>query len=380
MTIEFRVDTTLPGGSARTGTLRTPHGEFQTPVFMPVGTKATVKAMTPEELESLGAGIILSNTFHLMLRPGHEIIRDLGGLHRFMNWKRPILTDSGGFQVWSLAKLNRITEQGVRFRSPVDGAEINLSPESSIAVQEALGADIIMCFDECAPHDATHAYAKRSAEMTARWAARCRAAHARPDQALFGIVQGAVYPDLREWSARATVDIGFPGYAIGGLSVGESKPDMEAALDVMDRELPRDKPRYLMGVGTPNDFFRGIERGVDMFDCVHPTRTARNARLFTNEGALNLRNAVHAADPRPVSGSCACYACRNYSRAYLRHLFMANEILASRLATTHNLFYFLDLMRRIRESIRNGTFAELKAGVIAVYPEKRGHPTARSTE
>ena len=368
MSIEFTVTHQQPGGSARTGLLSTPHGDVETPVFMPVGTKGTVKAMLPGELDELGARIILANTFHLFLRPGDEVVRDLGGLHRFMNWHRPILTDSGGFQVWSLAKLNKIVEEGVRFRSPLDGAEVYLTPERSVEIQQNLGADIIMCFDECPPHDAGRDYLRRSAEMTARWAARCKAAHRRDDQALFGIVQGGVHDDLRAWSARATVEVGFPGYAIGGLSVGEGKEDMERTLRVMDECLPRDRPRYLMGVGTPEDFITGVENGVDMFDCVHPTRTARNGRLYTNEGAINIRNAGHARDPRPVSGSCACDTCRNYSRAYLRHLFMSDEILGPRLATGHNLFFFLDLMRRVRESVRDGTFDALKREVHAVYP------------
>jgi queuine tRNA-ribosyltransferase len=368
MAFDFTITARASAGAARTGVFRTPRGDIETPVFMPVGTKATVKAMTPEEVESLGAQVILANTFHLLLRPGDEVVRGLGGLHRFMNWRRPILTDSGGFQVWSLAKLNRVSEEGVRFRSPLDGAEIYLSPEISVRVQENLGADIIMAFDECTPYPAEHGAARRSAEMTARWAARCKAAQRRDDQALFGIVQGGMHEDLREWSAGATVDLGFPGHAIGGLSVGEPKEEMERILGVMNRALPADKPRYLMGVGTPEDFVTGVENGVDMFDCVLPTRTARTGRLYTNEGVLNIRNAGHAADPRPVSESCACYACRNYSRAYLRHLFLADEILAPRLATWHNLHFFLDLMRRVRESIRADRFEEMKREILAVYP------------
>lgn len=339
---------------------------------MPVGTKATVKAMTPEEVEESGAQIVLSNTFHLWLRPGDTVVAKLGGLHKFMNWKRPILTDSGGYQVFSLSKLNRITEEGVRFRSPLDGAALFLTPEESMRIQQNLGADIAMVFDECAPYPAEHEYVRRSCEMTARWAERCKASHQREDQALFGIVQGGVYPDLRAWSAEATANIGFPGYAIGGLSVGEPKDEMLTSLQVMDRHLPREAPRYLMGVGTPEDFFTGVENGVDMFDCVMPTRTARNGRLYTNEGLLNIRNAVHAEDPAPVSESCACYACRNYSRAYLRHLFMADEILGSRLATGHNLFYFLDLMSRIRAAIRTDTLAEFKAVALAPYVRTEG--------
>lgn len=377
---EFTVTHVLPGGSARTGRFVTPHGAVETPVFMPVGTKGTVKAMTPDEVESLGAEIILANTFHLLLRPGDEVVRDLGGLHRFMNWHRPILTDSGGFQVYSLASLRKVTEEGVRFRSPLDGTELFLTPERSIAVQENLGADIIMCFDECPALPADPARIRRSAEMTARWAERCLQAKRREDQALFGIVQGGVYPEEREWSAAATTQLGFPGYAIGGLSVGESKADMETALEVMDRCLPRERPRYLMGVGTPGDFFRGVERGVDMFDCVLPTRNARNGRLYTNEGALNIRNASHATDPRPVSETCDCYTCRHFSRAYLRHLMMSNEILGSRLATGHNLRYFLSLMARIREAIRSGTLADLKAQVLSAHPEDADELTSHKIE
>lgn len=367
MAIEFTITSQDCDSSARTGILRTPHGTIETPVFMPVGTKATVKAMTPEELETLGATIILANTFHLYLRPGDSVVRQLGGLHRFMHWPKSILTDSGGFQVFSLSKLTKVTEEGVAFRSPLDGSALFLTPETSIRVQENLGADIIMCFDECPPYPASVEYLRASAERTARWAERCKSAHRRQDQALFGIVQGGVYPELREWSARATIAIGFPGYAIGGLSVGEPKDEMIRALDVMDELLPRTQPRYLMGVGTPEDFFLGVARGVDMFDCVLPTRTARNGRLYTDQGLVNIRNACHATDPRPISESCACYACRHYSRAYVRHLMMANEILGARLATWHNLHYFLSLMERIREAIRRGTLRQLQEQVLAPY-------------
>jgi len=366
---QFQVHHTATDSSARTGTLRTPHGDIQTPVFMPVGTKATVKAMTPEELTEAGAEIILANTYHLALRPGDETVKQLGGLHRMMHWDQPILTDSGGFQVFSLSKLNKITEEGVHFRSPLDGSPMFLTPEKSVEIQQNLGADIIMCFDECPPYPTTPGYAQKSAEMTIRWAERCKQAHAgRGDvQGLFGIVQGSVFPEIRAWSAAATTQLDFPGYAVGGLSVGENKEEMAAALDVMDEHLPKDKPRYLMGVGTPMDFFIGIERGIDMFDCVLPTRSARTGRIYTNEGVLNIRNAVHAVDSRPLSPTCACYACRHYSRGYLRHLFQAEEILASRLATWHNLHYFLDLMRRIREAIAAGTFSQLKSEALSAY-------------
>ena len=369
MAFDFQVTARCNSTQARAGVLDTPHGPVQTPVFMPVGTKATVKAMTPEELTELGSQIILANTFHLALRPGDEVVKQLGGLHKMMNWQRPILTDSGGFQVFSLGELNKITEEGVRFRSPLDGAEVFLTPEKATQIQHNLGADIIMVFDECAPYPAEHDYVKASTEMTARWAIRCKEAHAgREDvQALFGIVQGGMYDDLRAWSAAQTVEIGFPGYAIGGLSVGEPKPDMERVLEVVNAILPKNKPRYLMGVGTPEDFFRGVERGVDMFDCVLPSRSARTGRVYTNEGMMNMRNAVHAVDARPVSESCGCYCCRNYSRGYLRHLFMADEILASRLATWHNLYYFVGLMDGIRRAIEDDRFLDFKAEALRAY-------------
>jgi len=371
MSFEFQVTSRSSQTAARAGVLQTPHGPIETPVFMPVGTKATVKSMTPEELQEIGAQIILANTFHLALRPGEKTVKALGGLHKMMNWNRPILTDSGGFQVFSLGELNKITSEGVRFRSPLDGSEIFLTPERAIQIQQDLGADIIMVFDECAPYPAEHEYVKKSAEMTARWAERCKAAHAGHEdcQALFGIVQGGMYDDLRAWSARATVEIGFPGYAIGGLSVGEPKPEMERALEVVNAILPDNQPRYLMGVGTPQDFFRGVERGVDMFDCVLPTRSARTGRVYTSEGVLNMRNAVHATDDAPISKSCNCYACRNYSRGYIRHLFQAEEILASRLATWHNLAYFIDLMSGIRRSIIEDNFRDFKAAALAHYPD-----------
>lgn len=372
MSFQFNVIANSSTCSARAGTLLTPHGIIETPVFMPVGTKATVKAMTPEEMTEIGAQVLLANTFHLFLRPGDEVVKALGGLHKIMNWNKPILTDSGGFQVFSLGDINKITEEGVKFRSPIDGSPIFLTPKKAIEIQHNLGADIIMVFDECAPYPAEHSYVKKSAEMTARWAKLCKEAHTGHEdiQALFGIVQGGVYPDLRAWSAQATIDIGFPGYAIGGLSVGETKPEMEENLDVMDACLPKDKPRYLMGVGTPQDFFRGIERGIDMFDCVLPARSARSGRIYTHEGILNIRNAVHATDTRPLSESCDCYCCKNYSRGYLRHLIQSSEILASRLATWHNLHYFVNLVKGIRESILNDTYNEFKVKALTHYKDK----------
>jgi queuine tRNA-ribosyltransferase len=333
---------------------------------MPVGTQATVKTLSPEDLAGLGAEIILSNTYHLFLRPGHELIREFGGLHGFMNWKRPILTDSGGFQVFSLAELRKITEEGVTFQSHVDGgAKHFITPEVAIEIQEALGADIIMAFDECVPYPATRDYAQESLDRTLRWAKRCSSAKKNTGQALFGIVQGGMYPDLRKMSTEALVDIGFDGYAIGGLSVGETKPVMYEMIEASVPALPKDKPRYLMGVGTPEDLLEGVERGIDMFDCVMPTRNGRNGTFFTTFGRVVIRNAQYERDKLPIDPECGCYTCRNFSRAYLRHLFNASELLALRLGTIHNLFYYLNLMRGIRSSIEQGRFVEFKKEVLA---------------
>jgi queuine tRNA-ribosyltransferase len=332
-------------------------GSIETPAFMPVGTYGTVKAMTPEELVDLGAEIILGNTFHLWLRPGTEIIRAHGDLHDFMHWERPILTDSGGFQVFSLGEMRKITEQGVHFRSPVDGAKIFMGPEESMQIQRELGSDIVMIFDECTPYPATEQQARESMELSLRWAARSRAAHQGNPNALFGIVQGGVFTDLRQRSLDGLTDIGFDGYAVGGLSVGEPPEDRWRVLDFLGQRLPQDHPRYLMGVGTPEDIVEAVRRGIDMFDCVMPTRNARNGHLFTRAGVVRIRNAAHAADTRPLDPQCNCYTCRHYSRAYLRHLFRCNEILGSRLNTIHNLAYYQDLMRGIRQSIETGGFA-----------------------
>ncbi|MBI5598537.1 MAG: tRNA guanosine(34) transglycosylase Tgt [Deltaproteobacteria bacterium] len=359
-----------PSG-ARAGRLTTPHGRADTPLFMPVGTKASVKAMTPEELAGMGVEMILANTYHLWLRPGHEVIRVLGGLHAFMNWKGPVLTDSGGFQVFSLAPLRRITEEGVSFRSHLDGSECFLSPETAIEAQEAIGADVIMPLDDCTPYPADRLYVKDSMELTLRWAQRSRRAHGiskanqttstvRPGQALFGIVQGGMHADLRQESAKRTVETGFDGYAIGGLSVGEEKGLMYGMIDAAMPHLPASSVRYLMGVGMPEDIVEAVERGVDMFDCVLPTRCARNGTLFTSKGKLVIKNSLYAKDPRPVDEECPCYACRNYSRAYLRHLYMAGELLSSRLNTTHNLCYYMRLMKGIGEAVKAGRFAEFK--------------------
>lgn len=352
---------------ARLGKLHTSHGVIDTPIFMPVGTQATVKAMTPEELREMNAQIILSNTYHLYLRPGAELIREAGGLHRFMNWDRPILTDSGGFQVFSLGPLRKITEDGVSFKSHLDGSTHFMSPETSIEVQMALGSDIVMAFDECAPHPSTWEYTVAALERTTCWAARCKDALHREDQALFGIVQGGMYKDLRERSARELVDIDFPGYGIGGLSVGEPKPLMYEMLEYTIPVLPADKPRYLMGVGSPDCLIEGVMRGVDMFDCVLPTRIARNGTAMTSEGKVVIKNADNARDFRPLDIECSCYTCRNYSRAYIRHLFKAEEILGLRLMTIHNLHFLLTLMENIRQAIADDTLPEFRNEFFAKY-------------
>jgi queuine tRNA-ribosyltransferase len=336
---------------ARAGFIHTPHGTFETPMFMPVGTQATVKAMSPDELHSIGAGIILSNTYHLYLRPGHDLVQEAGGLHSFMNWNRGILTDSGGFQVFSLSDFRKISEEGVKFRSHIDGSEQFLSPERATEVQMALGADIIMAFDECIPYPAEYDYAKNSMLRTTRWAERCLASHTRIDQALFGIVQGGMYKDLRTQSAKDLVGMNFPGYAVGGLSVGEPKDIMYDLLDHTMPLLPADKPRYLMGVGSPDCLVEGVMRGVDMFDCVLPTRIARNGTLMTRQGKVVVRNAEYARDFSPLDPDCDCYACKNFTRAYVRHLFKAEEILGLRLTTIHNLHFLIKLMREMRDAI-----------------------------
>jgi queuine tRNA-ribosyltransferase len=356
------------GTAARAGRFHTPHGVIETPLFAPVGTQATVKALRPSDLEALGAQLILSNTYHLYLRPGDEVIRDLGGLHRFMGWNGPILTDSGGFQVFSLSQTRKIDAGGVTFQSHIDGSRHRFTPEKSIAVQENLGADIIMAFDECPPPD-NYDYVKQSLERTHPWAERCLAAQQRNDQALFGIVQGGVFPDLRQQSARFLVGLGFPGYAIGGLSVGESKADMYAMLDVLHPILPVDKPRYLMGVGTPEDLVNGVLRGIDIFDCVLPTRLARHGAVWLAGDRLNLNNLQFARDPRPIDEQCGCYTCAHFSRAYLRHLVKANEILGHILLTTHNVHFLLELMRRVRRAILEGTIQDFAAEFLSHYPD-----------
>lgn len=353
---------------ARAGKIYTPHGSFDTPIFMPVGTQATVKSMSPDELRAMGAGIILSNTYHLYLRPGHDLVAEAGGLHAFMQWDKGILTDSGGFQVFSLGPLRKITEEGVTFRSHIDGSKHFLSPEKATEVQMALGADIIMAFDECVPYPAEYEYAKKSTERTTRWAKRCQEAHTRKDQALFGIVQGGMYKELRTMSAQSLVELNFPGYAIGGLSVGEPKNLMYEMLEHTTPQLPANKPRYLMGVGTPDCLVEGVKFGVDMFDCVFPTRVARNGTVMTKRGRLVVKNAEYARDFRPIDSDCDCYTCRNFTRAYVRHLLKTEEIFGLRLTTTHNLHFLLNFMRNMRKAILDDQFLEFRQEFWAHYP------------
>jgi queuine tRNA-ribosyltransferase len=364
---EFTVQSQCGFTAARSGVLSTPHGHIHTPAFMPVGTQATVKTLSPDELRELGAECILSNSYHLYLRPGSDTIGKLGGLHSFMGWDRAILTDSGGFQVFSLAHLRKIGEDGIYFRSHIDGAEHFFSPEKVIQIEEELGADIIMAFDECAPYPCSHEYAEQAMERTHRWAERCARAHTRKEQALFGIVQGASYPDLRGRSAEFLRELDLPGYAIGGLSVGEPKAIMYSVLEQTTPHLPEQKPRYLMGVGSPEDLFECVARGVDMFDCVLPTRIARNGALLTPEGRINIRNARYWKDSLPVVEGCGCYACRNFSRAYLRHLIKSDEVLGIRLTTIHNLHFLLELASQIRDSIERGRFQHFREEFLAGY-------------
>jgi len=356
-------------GFARCGRLTLPHGVVETPVFMPVGTQATVKSLTPADLtDDIGASIILGNTYHLMLRPGADVVRDLGGLHRFMAWDRPILTDSGGFQVWSLGGLRTIEHDGVRFRSHIDGSEVFLGPKESMAIQQALGSDIVMAFDECTPYPATRDQAAASMQLSMRWAADCRDhLPANNTQALFGIVQGGVFDDLRLESLQQLGTMGMDGIAIGGLSVGEPLEEMVAVLDGLAPHLPEQQPRYVMGVGTPQDLIRGIDRGIDMFDCVMPTRNARNGTLFTDAGKLNIKNAIHQRDPAPIMEDCSCYTCRNFSRGYLRHLYMSKEILSARLNSLHNLHYYCALMQRSRAAITAGSWPKFRDSVLQAY-------------
>ena len=353
---------------ARAGIIHTPHGSFPTPIFMPVGTQASVKGVSPDELHDLGAGIILSNTYHLFLRPGMDLIREAGGLHKFMHWDGAILTDSGGFQVFSLGDLRKITEEGVTFRSHIDGSKKFLSPEVSMEVQMALGSDIVMAFDECVPYPADYNYAKQSTERTIRWLQRCKEAMTAPNQGLFGIVQGGMYKDLREWSARETTAMDLPGYAVGGLSVGEPKELMYEMLEYSTSLLPQDKLRYLMGVGTPDCLVEGVQRGIDMFDCVYPTRVARNGMAMTWTGRLVMKNAQFTHDHTVLEEGCGCYACRNgYTRAYIRHLVRANEIFGLRLLSLHNLYFLQEFMRRMRQAILEDRFTEFRSDFFNHY-------------
>jgi len=363
--VRFAATARDASSAARAGILHTPHGSVETPVFMPVGTQATVKGLTPGLLRDVCEGMILANTYHLALRPGEETVAALGGLHRFMAWDGPILTDSGGFQIFSLAHKAKITDRGATFRSHLDGRLLELTPERAVAIQEALGADVAMCLDQCPPLPAAKADVERAVDRTIAWAARCKAARSRPDQALFGIVQGGAHEDLRGRCASELIAMDFDGHAIGGVSVGESREEVRKALDVSVHLLPEDRPRYLMGVGRPQDLLDAVAAGVDMFDCVMPTRNGRNATCFTASGLVKLRNAAHARDPRPLEEGCDCLACARFSRAYLRHLFLAREMLGPILATIHNLAYLRRLMRRTREAIRAGRFVQLRLDVLA---------------
>jgi len=368
--VEFEL--TKTDGRARLGKMTLSHGEVSTPVFMPVGTYGAVKSMTPEALKDIGAEIILGNTFHLFLRPGTEVVEQHRGLHGFMGWDRPILTDSGGFQVFSLDELRKVSEEGVAFRSPVNGDKVFLTPESSMAIQQSLNSDIVMIFDECTPYPATYEEAEKSMNLSLRWATRSAVAHknSENENALFGIVQGGMYEDLRKTSLEGLREIGFDGYAIGGLSVGEPKEEMLKVMDSLSPELPQDKPRYLMGVGTPEDLLAGIGCGIDMFDCVMPTRNARNAHLFTSTGIIRLRNARFRHDQAPLDASCDCYTCQNFSRAYLHHLDKTGEMLGAQLNTIHNLAYYISLMKGARNAIAEQQFAEYAHKIRTGWQEK----------
>ena len=367
---QFSFDLAATDGKARTGSISTPRGDIRTPAFMPVGTAATVKAMMPENVRATGADILLGNTYHLMLRPTAERIANLGGLHKFMNWDRPILTDSGGFQVMSLSDLRKMSERGVTFKSHIDGSLHEITPERSMEIQQLLGSDIVMCFDECTPHPAPEDVALKSMQMSMRWAKRSRDAFGdRPGHALFGIQQGSVFQDQREESAKALTDIGFEGYAVGGLAVGEGQQVMFEVLDYATDMLPIDKPRYLMGVGKPDDLVGGVKRGIDMFDCVLPSRSGRTGQIFTRNGVLNIKNARHRDDPRPLDEACSCPTCRNYSRAYLHHVFKSQEIISSMLMTWHNLHYYQELMAQMRTAIAVGKFNEFEIGFHAQRSE-----------
>ena len=366
---EYRLIAQCPETGARAGELVTPHGVIETPVFMPVGTQATVKAMTPPELEEIGAQIILGNTYHLYMRPGADIVEEAGGLHKFMQWHHPILTDSGGFQVFSLSELRKITDEGVEFRSHLDGSKHFMRPEDSMDIQQKLGSDIAMAFDECVVWPTTEEYSRAAMERTISWARRCKDHHSREDQALFGIVQGSMFEDQRIECIRRLEDISFPGYGIGGLSVGESHEDMYRILEALCPEMPVNKPRYLMGVGHPANLVEGVARGIDMFDCVLPTRNGRNGGVLTSYGKMNLKNSGFARDFTPVDPSCGCYTCRNFTRAYIRHLYTAGEILASRLCSWHNLYFLVNLMKDARQAIIEGRYPRFRQDFFSKYNE-----------
>lgn len=372
MAIKYELIKKCPQTGARLGKLHTPHGVIDTPVFMPVGTQASVKSMSPHELKDIGAKIILSNTYHLYIRPGHELVRQAGGLHEFMNWDGSVLTDSGGFQVFSLAAMRKITEEGVTFKSHLDGSSHFISPEKAIEIENALGADIIMAFDECAPYPCEYSYAKDSMERTTRWAKRCKEAHKNTEkQALFGIVQGVTFKDLRQESAKQLVELDFPGYAVGGLSVGEPGELMYEVLDYTTPILPENKPRYLMGVGTPDYLIEGAIRGIDMFDCVLPTRIARNGTAMTSHGKVVVRNATYEKDFSPIDPDCDCYACKNFTRAYIRHLIKAGEILGIRLISLHNLRFLIKLMEDVRKAIQEERLLEFRRKFYSDYGYER---------
>ncbi len=375
MAITYELIKTCKQTGARVGKVHTPHGSFDTPMFMPVGTLATVKTMSPEELIEMNAQIILANTYHLWLRPGEDIVKEAGGLHKFMNWDRPILTDSGGFQVFSLSKIREIKEEGVHFRHHLSGEKLFFSPETAMQIQNDLGPDIMMVLDECPPYPASYEYMKQSVERTSRWAERSLNAHQRKaDQALFGIIQGGEYSDLRKQSAEDLISLDFPGYAIGGLSVGETKDIMNNVLDVTTPLMPSNKPRYLMGVGSPDSLIDGAIRGIDMFDCVLPTRIARNGTCMTSNGRLVVRNAKYARDFRPIDENCTCYACQNYSRAYIRHLINTNEIFGFRLTTYHNLHFLLELMKQVRTAIYEDRLGDFKEAFFEQYGFNKANP------
>jgi len=373
MAIRYELLHECKQSGARYGRLHTPHGSFETPIFMPVGTLATVKTLSPEELDDMGAGIILANTYHLWLQPGEDIVAEAGGLHKFQNWPGPILTDSGGFQVFSLSQMRKIEEEGVTFRDHRNGAKLFMSPEISIDVQNKLGADIIMSFDECPPYPVTHDYMKKSVDRTLRWAERGLKAHVRPhDQALFGIVQGGEFPDLREYSAKKLVEMDFPGYSIGGVSVGETKETARKMVDYAVPFLPKDKPRYLMGVGAPDDLIDGVIRGIDMFDCVLPTRVARHGAAMTSGGRLVVKNKGFERDFTPLDEKCECYTCKNYTKAYIRHLMKANETLGARLVSYHNLRFLIKLMEDVQQAIREDRLLDFREEFMSEY--RKGSP------